>query len=385
MHMERGAMATPLEKFTRTLLSRHGALVDVAPGGLEVVSGPVLAANLGLAEFQRLIFTPDSVRPDAAGRPQQDAGLRVDYDTPLVERMGRLVDTLGRVALWPSTVPAPKPIDADGQVRRGLTLHNGVVRVRGCKPATAVRLRLFFEYELLADEREGGSAQVWITPATRSVPRMAGWSPTDVDGSASPHAVTFDGRESMLALPWPLAFAAARAALAPVIDDFVERLGRRRDRDARRLREYSLDIDRAIRAKLNRAGANGDAQRRERDRLEATWRSYRSRLGEVADRYRLRVRLVPHGVIVCALPGFHVNVRLMRRTASSDVTLAWNPIDGQIEARACDGCEAPTPGAWLCDDRVHFVCGRCFAPCPRCDKPYCRACRQVCPRSACQK
>lgn len=298
----------------------------------------------------------------------------------------QLVDDLGRIALRSCDVPAPKPIDAAAQVERALTLHNGVVRVRGCEPATAVRLGVFFEYELLADEREGGSAHVWITPATRSVPRMAGWSPTDVEGSASPHAViSFDGRESMLALPWPLAFAAARATLAPVLDDFVERLGRRRDRDARRLREYSLDIDRAIRAKLSRAGANEDAQGRERDRLEATWRSYRSRLGEVADRYRLRVRLVPHGVIVCALPGFQVNVRLMRRTASSDVTLAWNPVDGQIEARACDGCEAPTPGAWLCDDRVHFVCASCFAPCPRCHKPYCRACRQECSRRTCQR
>jgi hypothetical protein len=379
-------MSTPLEKFTRTLLSRHGAIVEAVPGGLEVVTGPALAAGLGLAEFQRLVFTPDSVRPDEAGPLQHDATLRVDYDTPLVERMGQLVDTLGRIALWPSTVPAPRPIDADGQVRRALTLHNGVVRVRGCEPATAMRLGILFEYELLADEREGGSAQVWITPATRSAPRMAGWPAHDVDGSVSPHTVPgFDGRESMLALPWPLAFAAARATLAPVIDDFVERLGRRRDRDARRLREYSLDIDHAIRAKLSRAGANETAQRRERDRLEATWRSYRSRLDEVADRYRLRVRLVPHGVIACALPGFHVNVRFMRRTASSDVTLAWNPIDGQVEARACDGCDAPTPGAWLCDERVHFVCASCFAPCPRCHKRYCRACRRGCPRSACQQ
>jgi hypothetical protein len=383
MHMERGVMAT-LETFTRTLLARHGAIVEAVPGGLEVVTGPALAASLGLAEFQRLVFTPDSASRDEAGRPRDVAALRVDYDTPLVERMGQLVDTLGRIALWPSPVPAPKPIDAEAQVRRALTLHNGVVRVRGCEPATAVRLGLFFEYELLADEREGGSAQVWITPATRSAPRMAGWPPHEADGSLAPAAAGFDERESMLALPWPLAFAAARATLAPVIDDFVERLGRRRDRDARRLREYSLDIDRAIRAKLNRAGANEGAQRRERERLEATWRSYRSRLSEVADRYRLRVRLVPHGVIACALPGFHVNVRLMRRTASADVTLAWNPIDGQIEARACDGCEAPTPAAWLCDDRVHFVCAGCFAACPRCHKPYCHACRQRCPRSACQ-
>lgn len=378
-------MATPLETFTHALLARHGAIVDAAAGGIDVVSGPALAASLGLAEFQRLVFTHGAGRSGEAHPPASRVALHVDYDSPLVERMGPLVERLGRIAWLSPRMPAFKPIDAVTQVERALTLHNGVVRVRGCEPATAVRLGIFFEYELLADEREGGLTQVWITPETRSAPRMAGWAPdADGRGGALTTPAVPDGRDAVLALPWPLAAATARAALGPVVNDFVERLGRRRDRDARRLREYSVDIDRAIRAKIARAGASEQAITRERDRLEATWRSYQSRLGEVADRYRLRVRLVPHGAIACALPGFHIHARFMRRTAASDVTLSWNAVDGLLEARACDGCETPTRNAWLCDHRVHFLCATCFAPCARCQKPFCRACHARCPRGGCR-
>ena len=371
-------MATPLETFTRTLLTRHGAIVESTPGGVDVISEPALAATLGLAEFQRLTFTATAASPDAPDLRAESAVLRLDYDSPIVERMGSLVDRLGRISVMTSRFSPPKPIDAAAAVARALTLNNGVVRVHGCEPATAMRVGVLFEYEVLADEREGGLVRQWITPETRSVPGLAGWWPDDTDAAGAATALFPPG--PAVPLPWSLASAAARSTLAPVIDDFVERLGRRRDRDARRLREYSVDIDRAIRAKLTRAGTPEAAVRRERDRLDATWQSYRSRLSELADRYRVRVRLVAHGVVACPLPGFHIHARLMRRAASADVTLAWNGVDGQLEARACDGCDSPTQNAWLCDDKVHFLCAACFAPCPQCHKAYCRACHSRCPR-----
>lgn len=368
-------MATSLEPFIRDLLSHHGAIVEPSAHGLDVVAGPALAAELGLSEYQRLVFTPEADAPDAP-----DA-MRVDYDAPLLERMGRLVNRLGRIAFVECPAPPLKPIDAAAQIERGLALQNGVARVGGCEPAASVCVCVFFEYELLADEREGGLTRVWINPDTRSVPRLTAWpAEADLIDQAPPVAAG-----PMLTVPWAIGLAAARAAIAPTIDDFLERLARRRDRDARRLREYSLDIDQAIRAKLARSGASEDARRRERDRLDATWRSYRTRLDEVADRYRLRVRLVPRGVLACVVPGYHIAVRLMRRTATSDVIFSWNAIDARVDTRCCDGCHAPAPTAWLCDDRVHYLCGRCFAACAHCGKAYCRACHRTCPRPSCER
>jgi hypothetical protein len=182
------------------------------------------------------------------------------------------------------------------------------------------------------------------------------------------------------AAAWPLAVASARARIAPGIADFLERLRRRRERDVRRLREYYEEIDLEIRRKLSRPRQGDDVRQRERERLDATHRAARTRCAEVADRYRVRLRLSPIGVWLCRLPAYHINVRLMRRNAATDAVFAWNPLDARIEPRACDGCLAPTASAWLCDDAVHYVCDDCLAGCRRCGRRFCRACMRTCPR-----
>lgn len=361
---------TEIARFTRDLLTRHGAIVEVRGDGLEVVAGQGLAAELGLAEYQRLVFAPGDTGYEPA------TSIRVDYDSPLVDRMGTVTDRLGRVAVVRGPTVALKTIDGAAQVDRALTLQNGVYRIVSAAPATATCVGVVFEYEILADEREGGLMTVWVSPATRSIPQFD--SPLQSDDwqdLPSPEASAGD-----FAVPWPMAVAAARSRLTLPLAGFLDSLTRRRERDARRLREYALDIDQAIRDKLARHTIGEATRHRERDRLDATSRSYRTRLADLVERYRVRVRLLPRGVIATTVPVHHIQVRLVRRTAASEVILAWNPIDGRLETRCCDGCDAPTSAAWLCDDRVHFLCDTCFAACKVCGKPFCRACHRACPK-----
>ena len=359
-------MASQVQQFTRDLLSRHGALVDPAgDDALDVVAGMDLQARRGLADYQRLVFSPDATGP----------GQLVDYDSPLLEQMGRLVDTTGRVALVRGPFRSSKSVDAEREIVRAVSLQNGVCRVQGMAAADVIDFGFVFEYNLLADERESGLVQVWINPATRSAPRLDSWFCTaeiadDERGLASGEAVD---------VPWTLAIGAAHAALGAPIDEFVLSLTRRRDRDVVRIRDYYEEIDREIRHKLTRARTSEEARRRELDRLDATAASYRARLAEVAERARVRIRLVPIAVFACRMPTWQITVRLKRRTATADALFSWNPIDGRVEPRPCDGCETPVEAALLCDDRVHYLCRGCFEPCAACGRRYCRACHTACP------
>ena len=85
--------------------------------------------------------------------------------------------------------------------------------------------------------------------------------------------------------------------------------------------------------------------------------------------------------LVCRMPAWHVHVRLQRRTAVRDVTWLCDGRRRTIEPRACDRCNLPTLSAHLCDDRVHYLCRECFAPCDVCGKPFCRACVARCPKT----
>ena len=361
-------ISTLIGRLTADLLTRGGAIVDSGPGpALEVMAEPALRLAIGLGEFERLAF-----EPGVAG------ATFIDYDAPLVDRLAAVVNGLGRVARAQPPSFMRKPIDAAAMIDRGLTIHNGVHRYHSHAAVDTTYVGVAFEYTVLADERMGGVVTTWVNPATRSTASFE----SRIDVTSLPddaEAARSDPMEGSGAA-WPLAVASARAQIAPEIADFLERLRRRRDRDVRRLREYYEEIDREIRSKLSRPRLNDDQRRRERDRLDATHRACRSRGVEVADRYRVRLRLAPIGVWLCEVPAHHIKVKLMRRNASADAVFSWNPIDGRLEPRACDGCLAPTESAWLCDDAVHYVCGDCLAPCRQCGRRFCRACTRECPR-----
>ena len=55
-----------------------------------------------------------------------------------------------------------------------------------------------------------------------------------------------------------------------------------------------------------------------------------------------------------------------------------NPKLGALEPPWCEACSAPAYPLFLCDDRVHFLCKLCAAPCPACGKSICRACQPRC-------
>lgn len=361
--------STLIERLTADLLARAGAIVDAGPDRtLHVMAEPALRGALGLGEFERLAF-----EPGLAG------ATFIDYDAPLIDRLAAVVNGLGRVARLQPPAGARRPIDAAALVDRGVTIHNGVHRYQSHAAVDTTYVGVAFEYVVLADERMSGLVTTWVNPATRSMARFE----SRIDAASLPdeaeQAVVSEPTDGSAAA-WPLAVASARARIAPEIADFLERLRRRRDRDVRRLREYYEEIDLEIRRKLSRGRLNDDLCRRERERLDATHRAFRARAVEVADRYRARLHFSPVGMWLCRLPAYHITVRLMRRNSSANVVFSWNPIDGRIEPRACDGCLAPTDSAWLCDDSVHYVCDDCLAACRECGRRFCRACTRACPR-----
>lgn len=373
-------MLSPIGDFSRRFLARHGALVEPGENELVALMPPALASDLGLAEYQRLNFDSRA----AAG-----TGLLVDYDSPLVERFERLVEDLGRAAFVPALRLPLKTIDPTEAITRAITLTNGVMRECRLESAEALYVGFFVQYELLADERVSGMTDVWVNTTMRSVPRLAGVfdtllpahdhgvSAVPPEGDAGPHDFS-----KTLVDAWTLGAALATRAVENRLQDSIESLRRRRERDFTRLREYYAAIDDELRRRVRRALAKGDeaGATAETSRLDATARTYRARITDLVDRYRARVRIRPIGALACMLPVHQVTARFHRRSASRAVEFAWNPIDRAIEPPCCEVCGIGTSTVVLCDDRVHLFCPTCIGRCTTCGKPYCRACHARCPR-----
>jgi hypothetical protein len=371
-------MPSPLADFTARLLTRSGALVEHDQDEIVAVVPSALAAELEVAEYQRLAFD------------RRAAGLHalvVDYDAPLVDRFERLVETLGRIACAPSPRVALKPVDPEEVVTRAITLTNGIIRDCRAEAGHAQYVGFLVQFELLADERISGMTEVWVNSTTRSVPRLQGLATQllssregTVDGNAE--VAAFDDVREIVADAWAAGAALARTQVENRLQDAIASLRRRRERDFTRLREYYEAIDEEIRRRARRALTKKDeaAVKADTSRLEAMAQAFRGRVADLVDRYRVRVRLEPLAAVVCTLPAHRVTARIHRRSASRTIAVAWNAIDRALELPACDGCGTGTSAASLCDERVHLLCSGCQGDCETCGRSYCRACHTRCPR-----
>ena len=361
-------MQRTIQQFTLSLLGYKGALVEAEHRSAGVLLGSELAAALGMNEYERLVFDPSLEEP---------AAKRVDYDAPSFEAMGRILDSMGRIAFVTVSSPELRTIDPEKELERTLRLQNGVFRLRDCMPVMQLYYCFFIQYDVMADERSGGLEEVWVNPATCSMPRMASTIDTMEVRDASPPAELglLAGRA------WEIALANGSLSVRSRLDGFLASLKRRRERDLQRMRDYYESIDGEIRRKIARVASKQEALDGEIQRLAATAQAYKARAAELKERYRVRVRITGLATLACAIPTYRIRVRLLRRSVETEAAFSWNPFDRRIEPRCCDACRQATESAALCDDRVHYLCLKCLPPCPVCSKAFCRACHTRCPRT----
>lgn len=362
-----------LQEFTAAILRARGALADAEGCGLHVVAPPELAGRVGLQEYQHLLFEPE-IDPTVA---EITAAVRVDHDSPLIEALGALLDPAARLALVDVPFPPLKPIDPLRELERGVTVRNGVVRLRECTSLKTTYFCFIMEYEALADERRGSLLELWINLDARS---LADWPAALLEAAEPRDTILVSDLSPRLQAAATLAGRVAEVMARHDLNDFLAGLDRRRAGDLRRLREYFDGVYQEIGRKAQRA-TRPETRASEMRRLDATRDAYTARVADVVERYRVRVRIWPLVVVACVVPAYRFTVQLLRRSMKSDVTLSWNALDRAIEARCCDGCARPTRVADLCDDQAHWLCSVCFAPCPVCDRPYCHACHPRCPRT----
>ena len=291
--------------------------------------------------------------------------------------MGRLAGSMGNLACVRISAPELKAIDPDKELERALRLQNGIFRLRECERAETLYFCFFLQYDVMADERSGGVAEIWVNPATRSIPQIVPPLETlEVADAAPPPEL---GELAVRA--WRLASRAASLSIHSRLRDFTESLKRRRERDLRRMADYYQAIDEEIRRKIARTAAKEDVRKSEMQRLEATASAYQARASELLERYRMTVRISGIATLACMIPTYRLRVLLLRRTRNADASFSWNPFTRRIESRCCDSCGLATEAAALCDDQVHYLCLDCLGPCPTCSKVFCRACHRRCPRN----
>jgi hypothetical protein len=149
-------------------------------------------------------------------------------------------------------------------------------------------------------------------------------------------------------------------------------------RDAERIHSYYGDLQLQIQKRVARHKNDPPAAEKERSRAAATELDRAAKLDDLARKYALKIRIEPADVLAVSLPVREIAVRVIRKKSERMAKLHWNAALGKLDSVWCESCGAPARPLFLCDDRVHFLCKACLAPCAGCQRQFCRKCQPRC-------
>jgi hypothetical protein len=177
---------------------------------------------------------------------------------------------------------------------------------------------------------------------------------------------------------FPIALRAAQPEVRQLAIGIEQSANRRMARDAARINTYYQDLLRQIEKRIARHKGDAAAAAKERSRAAATELDRAAKLEDLAGKYALKIRIEPGDVLTAALPVREISVRVIRKKAERVARFHWNASLGKLESPWCEACSAPAHPLFLCDDKVHFLCKNCLAPCQNCQRQWCRACQKKC-------
>jgi len=356
-------MAGMLE-WAKDLLMSRGALVETGEAGaLRAMLPAELAAVLNASDWLSLRF---------------GVGAGSDDESDWLERFGRLLPAEARVCAARLRLrKPPRPLDAAAVLDRELVIQNGIYRLPEEFQAAARYYFFSFQYAIESDETSLGLWTTCLNATARSVvdqPDLLLQTIAD-DLEEDP---AFDIPRQEVAALFALALGRTEPEIRGLAAGVEQVANRRLARDSERIHTYYGDLLRQIEKRIARHSGDPQGVEKERSRAAATELDRAAKLEDLARRYSLKIRIQPADVLAVTLPVREIQARIIRKKAERAARFHWNPVLGALESPWCEACSGRAFPLFLCDERVHFLCKSCLAPCASCGKPFCRACQPKC-------
>ena len=343
--------------FASDALAAQGALVEASADSCVAVLPHALSRELGIPESCTLA----PVLTNAGGDTVSCA-----IGSPLLERLAELARTGVPYTALASSAEAPRLGQARSLAER-FVLRNAVFEVSGTDVVETSYLVAWLAWRADADDRYDGMFAIAIHCGDGSEPDAS--FATLADPSSGGSGLTLgllpppkpSGR--ILNLLVRRAALATRAAIAPV----CAAIARRHERDYHRIEEYFAALARDAGAPRRRIEPAAIEQKvrhlvAERD----------AKLGDLADRYALRVSIEPIALVALTVPAIRVRLDVRRRKRGGELALHLPATASGLDRVTCAGCGGSTARPAVCDDALHALCEQCVPQAQ--GRPECKAC-----------
>jgi hypothetical protein len=355
----------------------YGAILEkTGETSLEFLAPEAFARKIGIPEHGQLTFEYSQSGGNA---------VYAFYDSDFFKSLGEMLSENNRfaVARHPSTVTSVEKLSKN--VPERTTFLNAISRYDTVERRTIGYLLVYFKYVALSDEKREGLLPLLINELNYSVAaydqglgallnQLRG-ADRQTGGTAN---VSMDTLEH--------AHAAASEIVRERVGDFVKSLDRRLNRDVKRIYEYyetlKQEAERLIEKKGRVAGDSEDDQiTKLLPKISAIETERQWKIQDLISKYALKIRLDPVLVlrITTEVPVFWIHIK--RRLLTREFPFTYNPLLRQFDGLPCEACFYPQGGHYVCDEKLHILCAKCFKTCPQCNRQYCGAChKNGCPR-----
>lgn len=363
------------------ILTYHNAVVEQREdGSLELLSPPEISKILNIPEYTKLSFSSDGTSND---------GVYASYDSEFFSSIKELFANGERFSLASSEPYYPNKEKLTKIITEKITFQNATFRLNRIEDSPLSFLLFIFKYIALSDEKQEGVLAFLVNELNQSllfweedIDELIGkLKRTDSLDQSQEHGFKNDGLIEKTLLK--SAYIAATGIIKEKIADFIKSIERRLNRDIKRVYDYyetlKDETKRIIEQKKNVENSD-ERVRILSQKIETIDMEQKGKIQDLVAKYTVNIRLEPVSLIRIETQSFLFWINIKRRSACREFPLAYNPISRRLDILPCEVCFNPKKGYYICEDKLHIVCGNCFAGCLHCGKQFCRICQNICPK-----
>jgi hypothetical protein len=374
------ALSRPLPEVLADILTLEGALLERTEDGcLEFVVPPSLSETLGIPEHGKLSF---------AYHPFDESVIRASYESEFFRSVDRLFLGRGKMAKAVYSSQFQNIEKVSKWVSEKIALSNASFRLQKVDNQRIAYALIFFKYVAISDEKREGVFSLLINEQNLSTFSLNANLTAFWEDLKEPEEILT--RSEGISKALQAGFSAASLMVKEEFEPFIKSLGRRLNRDIKRVSEYyetlKVEIQKAFEKKVFLGRGTPEEQNEEGNRIlsekldavegEKSWK-----IQDLISKYALNVRIEPVCIVDIETESLVFWLEIKRRLSSRTFPLSYNPLLKKVDSLPCESCFYPRGTYYICDEKLHILCATCFRKCPNCGRHYCSACHpKGCPR-----
>ena len=373
-------LSRPLPEVLADILTLEGALLERTEDGcLEFVVPPSLSETLGIPEHGKLSF---------AYHPFDESVIRASYESELFRSVDRLFSGRGKMAKAVYSSQLQNIEKVSKWVSEKIALSNASFRLQKVDNQRIAYALIFFKYVALSDEKREGVFSLLINEQNLSTFSLNANLTAFWEDLKEPEEILT--RSEGISKALQAGFSAASLMVKEEFEPFIKSLGRRLNRDIKRVSEYyetlKVEIQKAFEKKVFLGRGTPEEQNEEgnkilSEKLDAVEGEKSWKIQDLISKYALNVRIEPVCIIDIETESLVFWLEIKRRLSSRTFPLSYNPFLKKVDSLPCESCFYPRGTYYICDEKLHILCATCFRKCPNCGRNYCSACHpKGCPR-----